>query len=450
MAGIVGRITPEYAKCIVFVIFMINIASFCFASVDEFSNPFNDVPKNHWAYDSINKLMKDGIVDGENGKFNGDKTITRYEMAQIVAKAMTKYDKADSEAKAEINRLEIEFAGELKDLGVRLSAVENQVSNAVQIHGVIKNYYDDVRGNSGPTQTNLKQDARMYFSGKIDDNWSWEEDIVYTPNRSLPGPFLDFRSNSNSGTPAGISSNGCNITGNHLFGNDSKVVLGYQWVGPINDNWVYSIGMKGVRVDSKIGAVNVTGAVGQFDVLLGSGDSRYTTSDKNLGQVYAVNGNIGNTSLGAAYWKVNDQTNQIDWKITEWQIKQPLSNNVLLDVNAGKSNAASEEKFYVAKLSYGNVNPYVAGKKGSLGFYVDYHSIGINSILGPDESSASALYTDAVSGSSGSGLKGFRLGCEYVPLKNVSLTSYVMPKNTSISNSDLKTTVFRTMLFILY
>ena len=53
------------------------------------ANPFSDVPAGHWAYDSVNKLASAGIVDGYgNGTFGGDRLMTRYEMAQIVAKAM--------------------------------------------------------------------------------------------------------------------------------------------------------------------------------------------------------------------------------------------------------------------------------------------------------------------------------------------------------------------------
>ena len=52
------------------------------------ANPFSDVPAGHWAYDSVAKLAAAGVVDGyADGAFAGDKLITRYEMAQIVAKA---------------------------------------------------------------------------------------------------------------------------------------------------------------------------------------------------------------------------------------------------------------------------------------------------------------------------------------------------------------------------
>ena len=54
------------------------------------ANPFSDVPAGHWAY-VVCKLAAAGIVDGyPDGTYKGDRTMTRYEMAQIVAKALVK------------------------------------------------------------------------------------------------------------------------------------------------------------------------------------------------------------------------------------------------------------------------------------------------------------------------------------------------------------------------
>ena len=55
------------------------------------ANPFSDLPAGHWAYGAVAKLAAAGVVDGyPDGTFKGDKTMTRYEMAQIVAKALPK------------------------------------------------------------------------------------------------------------------------------------------------------------------------------------------------------------------------------------------------------------------------------------------------------------------------------------------------------------------------
>ena len=57
------------------------------------SNPFSDVPQDSWAYDAVATLAADGVIDGfPDGTYQGNKTMTRYEMAQIVARAMAKED----------------------------------------------------------------------------------------------------------------------------------------------------------------------------------------------------------------------------------------------------------------------------------------------------------------------------------------------------------------------
>ena len=84
------------------------------------ANPFSDVPAGHWAYDSVNKLASAGIVDGLwQRHFWWRSLMTRYEMAQIVAKAMAKG--------ANVDRLAAEFADELDSLGVRVAALEKNL-----------------------------------------------------------------------------------------------------------------------------------------------------------------------------------------------------------------------------------------------------------------------------------------------------------------------------------
>ena len=59
----------------------------CFAA----ANPFADLPADHWAYDAVAQLAADGIIEGYGDKdFQGSRNITRYEMAQMVARARAK------------------------------------------------------------------------------------------------------------------------------------------------------------------------------------------------------------------------------------------------------------------------------------------------------------------------------------------------------------------------
>ena len=130
------------------------------------ANPFSDVPAKHWAYDSVMKLEKAGIVEGfGDGTFRGDRTMTRYEMAQIIARAMARVEKADAALKAELDKLSVEFAQELKTLGVRVTALENQTQN-VKFSGDFRLRYDH-------TEDGYPLDG----SGKPGDAW-WKDKVV--------------------------------------------------------------------------------------------------------------------------------------------------------------------------------------------------------------------------------------------------------------------------------
>ena len=98
---------------------VVGAASTTFAA----SNPFSDVPADHWAYDAVSQLAADGIIDGYgDSTFKGNRNITRYEMAQMVAKAMAK--NTSGADKALVDKLAAEFAAELNNLGVRVANLE--------------------------------------------------------------------------------------------------------------------------------------------------------------------------------------------------------------------------------------------------------------------------------------------------------------------------------------
>ena len=147
------------------------------------ANPFSDVPAGHWAYDSINKLAAAGVIDGYgDGTFGGDKLMTRYEMAQIVAKAMAKG--------ASVDKLAAEFADELDNLGVRVANLEKKADN-VKITGELRfryvnqdgamsrseredsdaNRYSAVWGNKSNHVSDLR--SRIWINGMINDDWTY-------------------------------------------------------------------------------------------------------------------------------------------------------------------------------------------------------------------------------------------------------------------------------------
>lgn len=94
------------------------------------ANPFSDVSTSDWAYQAVSQLSDQGIVGGyPDGTFRGQRNITRYELAQIIARLMANEDQFNAEQRATIDKLAGEYADELDNLGVRVSNLEAKVGN---------------------------------------------------------------------------------------------------------------------------------------------------------------------------------------------------------------------------------------------------------------------------------------------------------------------------------
>ena len=91
------------------------------------ANPFSDVPMNHWAYDAVEQLAAKGILEGyPNGTFKGNRAMTRYEIAQMVARMMASgVGGADAD---KLKKLIDEFAPELQALGVKVDAFDGRLN----------------------------------------------------------------------------------------------------------------------------------------------------------------------------------------------------------------------------------------------------------------------------------------------------------------------------------
>lgn len=80
------------------------------------SKEFPDVPENHWAYEAVTRLAGNNIVQGyEDGKFHGERTMTRYEMAEIIYNALSRGAKAEK-------KLVEEFKPELQAMAAQKQA----------------------------------------------------------------------------------------------------------------------------------------------------------------------------------------------------------------------------------------------------------------------------------------------------------------------------------------
>ena len=131
------------------------------------ANPFADVTPQDWAYQAVAQLASQGVVNGyPDGTFKGQNNITRYEMAQMVAKAMVRQDRVDAEQNAIINRLANEFSAELNNLGVRVATLENKVGN-FKFTGDARLRYT---GTEDARKSKFDYRGRVKFEATVNDN----------------------------------------------------------------------------------------------------------------------------------------------------------------------------------------------------------------------------------------------------------------------------------------
>lgn len=248
------------------------------------ANPFSDVPAGHWAYDAVNKLAAEGVVEGyPDGTYGGDRLMTRYEMAQIVAKAMAKG--------ANVDRLAAEFADELDSLGVRVANLEKKADN-VRITGQIRYEYGDRNGDMQKTKGKVAQHrlrSRIFVNGNINEDWSYTG--RFENNQSLKNSSgddtLKFNQAYVSGRLGGvkvIAGKGDHYTGNGFVYDDTaefiratygKDVQVSAYVGkPVTTASDYGYEkMWGGEVSGKIGRLTLAAGYDEFKDSKGSADA---------------------------------------------------------------------------------------------------------------------------------------------------------------------------------
>ena len=290
------------------------------------ASPFSDVPAGHWAYGSIAKLAAAGIVDGYgDGTYRGDRLMTRYEMAQIVARAMAKG--------ANVDRLASEFADELDSLGVRVAKLEKKSDN-VKIAGEARYDYGDVtfKESLGPRSYNYHPishglRSRIWFTGAVNDNWDYVGMLENYHN------FSNDMSVGGHKSLSGEEGEGTAFQRAYLQGRlgGAKVTAGRQDFTLVDGN-LYDTRMDGIKAEYgskvKVGAyygrpmnvisyfnydkffgANVAGDVGRLNLSAGydkfiQGDSVFYNEDDSVWNVGAKY-DFGQASLGVIYMKAN-------------------------------------------------------------------------------------------------------------------------------------------------
>ena len=152
---------------------VVGAASTTFAA----ANPFSDVPAGHWAYDAVTQLAADGIIEGYgDGTYLGNRNITRYEMAQMIAKAMAKNPiGTDRSRDWNLKMLAAEFEEELNNLGVRVSNLE-KYSDKVVWQGFLRYTYNSSRVEQSDGHKKKSNSDMLKFRfepyAEVNDHWT--------------------------------------------------------------------------------------------------------------------------------------------------------------------------------------------------------------------------------------------------------------------------------------
>ena len=386
------------------------------------ANPFSDVPAGHWAYQSVSKLAAAGVIEGYgDGTFRGDRNITRYEMAQMIAKAMAKNPQGVN--KAELDKLIAEFRDELEALGVRVSNLE-KYADKVQWHGKLEYTYGNIKTDPLNTGKRTKDTANGYIfrfepKAEVNDHWTlnaridaygdmkhdetsrfelrraWAEADYDKLNLKL-GKF-EFNPESEAGLLWDTEISGASVTYgdkwkfNLTGGRVEDIIVGGGIYGE-NTTEEDPASVVGLRVDYNQGGKGFFGGAGYYYI---KDDDLAWSRNNFLRSDLEFESNRDRKSYAkASIWTVN----------LGYQFNDLLS---LQGMYARNTKADFENKAWQAELCYGNYDD--ASEKGQWNVYAGYRNQGTNVSFAPTSE-------DALRGT-----KGFVIGASWAPFKNIGI-----------------------------
>ena len=380
---------------------VVGAASTTFAA----ANPFSDVPTDHWAYDAVAQLAADGVIEGYGDTtFQGDKNITRYEMAQMVAKAMAKKDVSAAD-KAMIDKLAAEFSDELNNLGVRVANLEKN-ADKVKWNGELRyTYHNDQQEKSNDDERTHTLKFRLDPTAEVNDNWAVHARIDANMNVAADeddanaklirayaeGKYdnLDLRfgkmglfSDESDGMLVDDEFSGARVQ----FGNVLKTTLEVGRWSNVPDSEQSAADYQGIMFTGEQGKVSGGVAYRHFNA------DGFTTSTKFAG--YSKNNKEDNANIWSAGLGYRFDSN--------WKLSGAYAQNTEADAFDKSGNVQIDYK--------GAENE----NAGTWGAYAAYRHIGQNVSFLPTYDTFSNF----------SNKKGWEVGTEYVPFKNVHAYLY--------------------------
>ena len=371
------------------------------------ANPFSDVPAGHWAYDSVNKLAAEGVIDGyPDGTYGGDKLMTRYEMAQIVAKAMAKG--------ANVDKLAAEFADELDALGVRVANLEKKADN-VKVTGEVRYRYTDSELN-GNEYNDLR--SRIWVNGQINDDWSYIGMIENTQDftEDAGNEKTEFKRAYVEGKIGGLDLTAGRYGAFFANGNVYDAQADGAQLSYGDKVKVSAFAGKGTDEAGDGAASNGNYAGGEISAAMGENFSLNGgyVNFKDMGQVTGET----ETNVDNAIWYVGADANFGDFTLSGMYLKGDKSEN-------DQDVKGVDDDGYTVGLSYKGAE---ASEAGSYGIWANYYDQGGQTYV--------AHTTDANTFGN-DGFKGYGVGVNYTFAKNiVGTVAYYDTENKLDSNDD--------------
>ena len=353
------------------------------------ANPFSDVTPDSWAYQAVSQLANAGIVNGyPDGTFKGQNNITRYEMAQMVAKAMANQDRANAEQQAMINRLADEFSNELNNLGVRVARLEDRVGN-VKVTGDARLRYKDAEH----AKSKFDARARVQFNAKVNDR----TDAVV---RLTSGNFE--LGNSTTGGNADAQIDRAYV--NHKFGERVSLKAG-RFGQVVGGGLAFDGTFDGAQFNAGNDKVNAQVAYGYMV----SGDATGLTKEENVTDLIVnVNGKVGKHAMVGGFY---DRINQDDDVRNVYGFNADANfDKIWVGGEWLKASSLEESQAWTAGVGYGN---YDIKKQGTWGVKGQYFNAKENAPI--IDTTYNHIYTTDA--------KGWMATVDYALQNNVGLTA---------------------------
>ena len=362
------------------------------------ANPFSDVTADDWAYQAVSDLSAQGVVEGyPDGTFKGERNMTRYELAQIVARLMAKEDQLNAEQQATLDKLAGEYADELANLGVRVSNLEKKVGN-ISWAGDAKMMYTN----------NAEKTANDTYKGRIRLNVKGQvNDSTFVKGRIVTNMwFKDADADKDGNTTMD------RLFVNHSFGDKTSIVLGRQDL-TVFGGLEYDDAFDGAKLAYNDGKFDAYAAFGQ----LNAGD--YKETDAAFG---GLGYDFGVAKLNAAYFNfTGDKAKTVSGFDSIWgaNLVVPVQDFSVFgeywDSNADKNDSA-----YQAGIGYSTLD---ASKPGTFALNVAYNKVGTDAYLGGTTYDASDFFSAIADGdiADGKDLKFWNVFGDVVLQKNVTL-----------------------------